>query len=156
MIKTAILTISSTRTKSNDISGQVLYKLLPKNQFEIFAYDIVKDEITQIKNKLIHYSEELNIELILTSGGTGLGPKDITPEATLQVIDRNIPGFSELIRLKGMKKTNTACLSRGISGIKGKTIIINLPGSPKGVKESFNIIKNIIPHAVHMLKGRGH
>ena len=94
--------------------------------------------------------------MILTTGGTGLGPKDVTPEATAQVIDRAIPGISELIRAKSLKKTENAALSRAISGAKGKTIIINLPGSPKGTKESFNFIKKIIPHAVDMMHGKGH
>ena len=156
MIKVAILTISSTRTKENDLSGKALQDLLKDKQYQVLSCDIVNDDIDQIKNKLIHYSEELNIDLVLTTGGTGLGPKDITPEATARIIERPVPGISEIIRIKGFKKTDRAVLSRGISGIKGKTLIINLPGSPKGVQESFKLIKKIIPHAIDMIKGRGH
>lgn len=156
MIKAAILTISSTRTKENDLSGQALQDLLKDKQYHVLSRDIVKDDIEQIKNKLIYYSEELNIDLVLTTGGTGLGSRDVTPEATSQVIEQPVLGISEIMRIKGFEKTDRAVLSRGISGIKGKTLIINLPGSPKGVQESFKIIKKIIPHAIDMIKGMGH
>ncbi len=156
MIKAAILTISSTRTKDNDASGKVIQSLLKDKQFEILAYDIGKDEISEIKNKLLHYTDEIQVDLILTTGGTGLGPLDITPEATSQIIEKPVPGISELIRMQGSKKTDRAILSRGISGIRKDTLIINLPGSPKGAKESLEAVISIIPHAIDMLKGRGH
>ena len=156
MIKAAILTISSTRTKDNDASGKVIQSLLKDKQFEILAYDIGKDEISEIKNKLLHYTDEIQVDLILTTGGTGLGPLDITPEATSQIIEKPVPGISELIRMQGLKKTDRAILSRGISGIRKDTLIINLPGSPKGAKESLEAVISIIPHAIDMLKGRGH
>jgi molybdenum cofactor synthesis domain-containing protein len=94
--------------------------------------------------------------VILTTGGTGLSPRDVTPEATAEVIDRQVPGISEFIRIEGLQHTEKSMLSRGISGIRKKSLIINLPGSPKGARESLNTVLKILPHAVSMLKGEGH
>lgn len=156
MIKTAILTVSDTRTKENDLSGQTIQKALKKDDFEICAYDIVRDEKEEIKSKLIHYADNLGVDMILTNGGTGLSPSDVTPEATMEIIEKLTWGISEFIRAQGVEKTKKSILSRGISGIRKHTLIINLPGSPKAVEESLAAIYEIIPHAISMLKGEGH
>ncbi len=155
MIKTAILTISDTRNKTNDESGKGIMELLKKD-FELCAYDIVKDDKQAIKDILIHYADTLGVDVILTTGGTGLSPRDVTPEATAEVIDRQVPGISEFIRIEGLQHTEKSMLSRGISGIRKNSLIINLPGSPKGARESLNTVLKILPHAVSMLKGEGH
>lgn len=156
MIKVAILTISDTRKKENDKSGEAIQKLLEGGNYEICEYDIVRDEKDLIKERLIKYSDVLKVDLLLTSGGTGLGPRDVTPEATKEVIDKEVQGIPELIRSKGYKKTKRAILSRGIAGVRKGTLIINLPGSPKGAEESLAFILDILSHAVEMLKGSGH
>ena len=106
-----------------------------------------------IKNKLVHYSDVLKVDLILTTGGTGFSPRDITPEATLEVIDRNVPGIAEAMRLNSLKVTPHAMLSRSISGIRNSTLIVNLPGSPKAAKENLEVIMPALPHGIDKLKG---
>lgn len=157
MIKTAILTISDTRNKDTDTSGKAIQEILRNKEiFKISTYEIVTDDRKKIKERLIYYSDVLKVDLILTTGGTGLGLRDVTPEATLGVIEKAVPGIPELIRNAGYKKTKTAVLSRGAAGIRKGTLIINLPGSPKGVQESLSFILEIIPHSIDMLKGKGH
>ncbi|MCP4652726.1 MAG: MogA/MoaB family molybdenum cofactor biosynthesis protein [Candidatus Omnitrophica bacterium] len=156
MIKTLILTISDTRTKDNDTSAKIIKNTLTDDIFTVCGYEIVKDEKDQIKNKLIHYSDNEMADLILTTGGTGLGPRDITPEATSEILDKSAPGISNFIRSQGFKTTNRAILSRAVAGTRKKTLIINLPGSTKGAEQSLKIILEIIPHAIDMLKGCGH
>jgi molybdenum cofactor synthesis domain-containing protein len=114
-------------------------------------YDILPDEKELIKGKLIEYGKL--VDLILTTGGTGLSPRDVTPEATIEVIDRQIPGIAEAMRIEGLKKTRRAMLSRAVAGVRGKTLIINLPGSPKAVKENLEIILGVLPHAIEKIKG---
>ncbi|MCX7913337.1 MAG: MogA/MoaB family molybdenum cofactor biosynthesis protein [Thermodesulfovibrionales bacterium] len=152
MLKVAILSISDKCSKGEreDKSGQVISEIIKKIG-KIKYYDIVPDEIDLIKHKILEYVG--NVDLILTTGGTGLSPRDVTPEATREVIDKEVPGIAEALRIEGMKKTNRAILSRGIAGIKGRTLIINLPGSPIAVKEGLDIIVDVIPHAVEKIKG---
>ena len=126
------------------------------NAAEISCYDILPDEACLIKDKLIFYCDNLKVDFIFTTGGTGFSPRDITPEATAQVAERLVPGIPELMRSEGLKKTKNAVLSRGICVIRKNSIIVNLPGSPKGVRESLSAILDIIPHAFKMLKGEGH
>ncbi|MFH1798951.1 MAG: MogA/MoaB family molybdenum cofactor biosynthesis protein [Candidatus Omnitrophota bacterium] len=156
MIKTIVLTISDTRTKDTDKSGEVILNLLKERDFGIGGYEIIKDDKQQIKNRLFYYCDESGVDLILTNGGTGLGPRDVTPEATVEVIEKNVPGISELIRSEGFKKTKQAILSRSQAGVRKQTLIINLPGSPKGARESLLSILELIPHAIDMIKGKGH
>jgi molybdopterin adenylyltransferase len=156
MIKVAIITVSDTRTIDTDLSGEAIRGLLDKNKYEICEWDIVKDEKEQIKGKIIQYADSLKADLILTTGGTGIGPRDVTPEATREAIEKEVHGISELIRAKGYEKAKTAVISRGVAGIRKGTLIINLPGSPKGAKESLGFILDIIGHAVEMLRGGGH
>ncbi len=158
MIKVAILTVSDSCSKEQreDVSGQTIKKILAADKFQIAEYKIVADEDQSIKKALIHFADELKVDIVLTTGGTGLGPRDVTPEATAAVCRRMVPGLAEAIRLEGLKKTKNAMLSRGIAGIRENTLIINLPGSPKAVAESLEIILDVLPHAKDMLLGRGH
>lgn len=113
--------------------------------------DILPDEIDLITERLIEYSKK--VDLVITTGGTGLSPRDVTPDATLKVIDRLIPGFAEAMRAEGMKKTNRAMLSRAVAGVRGSTLIVNLPGSPRAVREGLDAIIDVIPHAIEKIKG---
>ncbi len=158
MIRVAILTVSDSCSQGEreDISGQAIKDMLPEDVFEICRKKIVADEHEKIVNELKHFSDKADIDVVFTTGGTGLGPRDVTPEATASVCERIIPGLGEMMRAEGLKKTKNAILSRGIAGISNKTIVINLPGSPKGVKESLEIILDVLPHAVDMMHGGGH
>jgi len=158
MIKIAILTVSDScaQGQREDISGQEIKAMLDKDKFEIFEKKIVADNREAIANELKYFSDKAGIDVVLTTGGTGLGPRDVTPEATASVCERIVPGLSEIIRIRGWKKTESAVLSRGIAGIRNKTLIINLPGSPKGVRESLEIILDVLPHAAQMMLGGGH
>ena len=150
-----VLTLSDSRSEAEDESGKALKEILAREGFETVRYAVIPDNKVMIKETLIVWANE-GLDLVVTTGGTGPGPRDVTPEATELVIERNMPGLSELIRMEGLKKTKRACLSRGISGIKGKTIIINLPGSKKGATESLEAVIDQIPHAVLMMEGGGH
>lgn len=158
MIKVAILTVSDScsRQKREDISGQTIKNILPADKFEICEYKIVADEQEAIKKELIHFADQLKADIVLTTGGTGLGPRDVTPEATADVCKKTVPGLAEIMRSEGLKKTKNAILSRGVAGIRENTLIINLPGSPKGVKESLEVILDVLPHALEMMRGAGH
>jgi len=114
-------------------------------------YEVLPDEKEVIKEKLREYS--LKADLILTTGGTGLSPRDVTPDATLEVIEREIPGIAEIMRSEGMKKTSRSMLSRAVAGVRGEALIINLPGSPRAVRENLGAILDVIPHAIEKIKG---
>jgi molybdenum cofactor synthesis domain-containing protein len=153
MISVAVLTISDkgSRGEREDTSGPLISDLLKYAEAEVKYYEIIPDDKGLIKEKLLEYSGR--VDLILTTGGTGLAPRDVTPDATLEVIDKEVPGIAEIMRSEGFKKTSRAILSRAVAGIKGKTLIINLPGSPKAVKEGLDIILDVIPHAIEKIKG---
>ena len=157
-IEIAVLTSSDrcSRGEAEDVSGKLIAEMVKTIGGRAAACDIVPDEIPAIKEKLLHYCDTLKVNLVLTTGGTGFSGRDVTPEATAQVIEKLIPGLPELMRAEGLKKTKKAALSRGIAGIRGNTIIINLPGSPKAVKESLEAVLDLIPHALEMVKGGGH
>ncbi len=158
MIKAAILTVSDSCAagKREDVSGQTIEDILAAGGFEICERRIVADDQKAIANELRSLSDKAAVDIVLTTGGTGLGPRDITPEATSSVCQRMVPGLSEMMRAEGLKKTKNAVLSRGMAGIRNKTLVINLPGSSKGVKESLEIILDVLPHAVDMMLGGGH
>ncbi len=158
MIKVAILTISDrcTAQKQEDISGQTIKDILPSGQFELCEYEIVPDEQKQIERQLVNFADKSKVDIILTTGGTGLGPRDVTPEATTAVCQKMVPGLAEAIRAEGLKKTINAMLSRGTAGLRANTLIVNLPGSPKAVKESLEAILDVLPHAKDMMLGKGH
>lgn len=155
--KVAILTASDkgSRGEREDTSAQVIRELVEEEiNGEIIEYRIVPDERDEIMAALIEMAEYHRADLIVTTGGTGLGPRDITPEATKQVIEREVPGLAEAMRAASMLKTRRAMLSRGICGIKGRTLIVNLPGSPKGVHENLGAIMDQLPHALSILSGK--
>ncbi len=153
MITVAVLTLSDKGSKGEreDASGTLIQTMLKSIAAEIKYADILPDEKALIKKKLIQYSSE--VDLILTTGGTGLSPRDVTPEATLEVIERQVPGIAEAMRTEGLKKTRRAMLSRAVAGVRGKALIINLPGSPKAVQENLEVILDVIPHAIEKIKG---
>jgi molybdopterin adenylyltransferase len=157
-IRTAILTISDlcSQGKRADTSGQTIEEMLPKETFEVCKKKIVPDDYETITEALRQFSDEQKVEIVITTGGTGLGPRDVTPEATMAVSDRPVPGLSEILRCESYKKTPNAMLSRGVSVMRDNTLIINLPGSPKAVRECMEIILEVLPHAVDMMLGGGH
>ncbi len=156
MIKVGILTISDkgSRGEREDLSGKVIEEVVKKIKGEVKYYQIIPDEKDIIQEELIKVVDELHLDLILTTGGTGLAKRDVTPDATLAIIEKEVPGISEIIRSESFKKTNRAILSRGVAGIRKESLIINLPGSPKGVRESLEIILEALPHGIEILTGQ--
>ncbi|HEX7021423.1 MAG TPA: MogA/MoaB family molybdenum cofactor biosynthesis protein [Trueperaceae bacterium] len=156
MIRTAILTVSDRGASGErvDTSVQEIRTLLQKGPFAEVDYQVVPDEQAMIRSKLRVWADGEGVDLILTTGGTGLALRDRTPEATREVIERDIPGMAELMRLAGMKKNRKAALSRGVCGVRRSTLIVNLPGSPKGAHESLEAILGILPHAVDTITGQ--
>ncbi len=150
-----ILTISDrgSRGERQDKSGQAIREILSSIDARITDYDIVPDEKELIVEKLVKWADEDNLDVVITTGGTGLTPRDVTPEATLAVVDRIVPGFAEAMRAESLKKTPHAMLSRAVVGTRGKCLIVNLPGSPKAVRECLQVILPALPHAVETLKG---
>src|SRR5499433_3883646 len=147
-----VLTISDSASlgKREDLSGPEAKRILQEAGFEVAAVEVLPDERAQIESRLRGASSE-DYRLVVTSGGTGLSPRDVTPEATLAVIDRHVPGIAELMRLESLKATPRAALSRAISGIRRSTLIINLPGSVKGVRECLTAVQPILKHAMDVL-----
>ncbi len=156
--RAGILTVSDrcSSCQRKDESGEIIREFLLENGFEVVRYEIVPDEEKIIGDKLLEFSDRLNLDVVLTTGGTGLGPRDVTPEVTREVLEKEIPGIPEAMRRHGLKYTPHALLSRSVAGLRGKTLIINLPGSPRGVRESLEILKDILTHALEMIQGRGH
>ena len=156
MVKVGILTISDkgSRGEREDLSGKIIEEVVKKINGEVKYYQIIPDEKNIIQEELIKAVDKLHLDLILTTGGTGLAKRDVTPDATLEVIEKEVPGISEIIRGESFKKTNRAILSRGVAGIRKKSLIINLPGSPKGVRESLEIVLEALPHGIEILKGQ--
>jgi molybdopterin adenylyltransferase len=153
----AILTASDKGSigEREDISGLELYKLLTNDKFTVISQKIVSDDREIISDTLIHFCDELKVDLVLTTGGTGFSPRDITPEATKDILHREALGIVEAMRLKSLEITDRAMLSRATAGIRNQTLIINMPGSPKAVKECFEVIRNVLPHALEILTGKG-
>jgi len=155
MITSAILTISDlgSQGKREDTSGKRIAEILLDNSIKILYKEIVPDEIAVIQQQLIHWTESDKIDLIVTTGGTGLSPRDVTPEATYPILERHVPGISEIIRLKTHSINPMSIISRGVSGIRNNCLIINLPGSTQAVKECMEVIIPIIPHAIDLMQG---
>lgn len=155
MIKTAILTISDkgSRGERVDGTGPAIRRELENKEYSIDFYKIVPDEQKEIERELIYLCDELKVDLILTNGGTGFSQRDVTPEATKNVIEKYVPGIGEAMRMKSLAITPKAMLSRSMAGIRGKTLIINLPGSPKGATENLQFVLPAIPHGIAILKG---
>lgn len=157
MFTVGILTVSDkgSRGERVDESGQAIREILTGAGAKIVRYKIVPDEKDAISGTLIEWADRMGIDLILTTGGTGLAPRDVTPEATLAVLEKLAPGFSEAMRAESMKKTPRGMLSRGVSGVIKRTLVINLPGSPRAVRECLEAILPALPHALEMLSGKG-
>lgn len=154
-IRAGVVTVSDKghSGERKDVSGPLLATLLQKIGAEVVHQRIVPDEQPKIERVLIEMADEERLDLIVTTGGSGLTPRDVTPEATLAVIEREAPGLAEVLRFEGYRKTPLAVLSRGVAGVRGKTLIVNLPGSPKAVREGMETLVSILPHAVKMVRG---
>lgn len=157
-MRVAILTVSDSVSsgKSQDRSGPSVAARCKELNWEVVSTAVRADDRAAIEQWLRETTDSKSADLILTTGGTGLGPRDVSPEATLAVVERVIPGFSEKMRAVGAEKNPRAILSRGAAGIRGTTIIINLPGSPTGAVESLNVVASLLPHSVDVLHGHHH
>jgi molybdenum cofactor synthesis domain-containing protein len=153
VIRACVLTLSDKGTEGGreDLSGPAIKEALATIDAHIRHYEVLPDNRELIRERLIHYSGV--VDLVLTTGGTGLSPRDVTPEATLEVLDRQVPGIPEAMRAAGLKKTPRAMLSRAVAGVRNATLIINLPGSPKAVRECLEAVIDVIPHALEKIKG---
>lgn len=154
-IKAGILTVSDKGSKGlrEDESGKVILRLLKKHGFEVVKQDIVPDDRQQIAETLIRWVDREGLSLIITSGGTGLSPRDVTPQATEQVIDYPVPGMAEAMRAESLKKTPYAMISRAVVGIRKASLIINLPGSPRGAEENLSVVLPALNHGLSKLAG---
>jgi len=155
MLTIGILTISDkgARGQRYDESGQTIRDIFSDLGSDIASYEIVPDEMDIIRQKLAEWADNKEADVIITTGGTGLGERDVTPEATIAVLDRVVPGLAEAMRAGSLNKTPMAMLSRATAGVRGKCLIINLPGSPKAVRECLEVVLPAIPHAVDIIKG---
>lgn len=155
-INFAIITCSDTRSIEEDTAGMRLEELIRKNGWTVASHVIVKDEVDQIAAQIVRAADELDVDIILTCGGSGLSLRDVTPEATRSVCQREVPGIAEAMRAYSMTKTGRAMLSRAIAAQRGRTLVINLPGSKKAAEENFEGIYEQFEHAAHMMAGEGH
>ena len=154
MFNIGIITASDkgSRGEREDASGRLIATML-QELGQIRSYKVVADDAEQISKEMVIMADQLGVDLILTTGGTGLGPRDVTPEATLAVVDRQVPGIAEAMRAKSLEITSRAMLSRAVAGMRNKTLIINLPGSPKGVQECLEVILPALEHGLAIMKG---
>jgi molybdenum cofactor synthesis domain-containing protein len=155
-VRSVVITVSDAcaRGERTDDSGELLKELLKESGAEVVASRIASDDLEPLSKILVEFAEQTDVNLIITTGGTGLGPRDNTPEATLRAIEREAPGLAEAMRAESLRFTPMAMISRGICGVRSGTLIVNLPGSPKAVRESFAVIKPVLKHAVALLAGR--
>ncbi len=154
-MRAAVITVSdrSARGEREDVSGPTLRRLLEAAGNEVAVHRVIPDDRTMIAATLVALADGGLVDLVLTTGGTGPAPRDMTPEATGEVLDREMPGLAELLRYEGTKHTPFAVLSRGRAGIRGRTLVINLPGSPKAVEECWAILAPLLPVAVALIRG---
>lgn len=155
-IRAVVITVSDgcARGQREDHSGSALLELLEELSAEVVAKQILPDDLEPLSEKLRAYADRPDVNLIVTTGGTGFGPRDNTPEATIAVIEREAPGLSEAMRIETRKNTPMAMISRGVCGTRAGALIVNLPGSPKAVRESFSVIKPVLPHVIALLEGK--
>jgi molybdopterin adenylyltransferase len=155
LITAGVITLSDkgSRGERTDLSGPEVIRMLKDIGIETTGYEVVPDEADVIEKKLIEFVDERRFDLVVTTGGTGVSPRDVTPDATRKVIDREIPGMAEAMRRESMLKTPHAMISRAVAGIRKTTLIINLPGSPKGVRENLAVILPALKHAIEKIKG---
>ena len=156
MYNAGVLTISDKGSQGDrsDVSGNHLVKALRSMKFTVARYDVVPDEFNIIATTLSTWADSGEMDFIITTGGTGISPRDVTPEATKSVIEKEIPGITEIMRADGYTKTPTAILSRAVAGIRGRCLIVNLPGNPNAVREYLDLLLPLIPHAIETLNGR--
>jgi molybdopterin adenylyltransferase len=157
-VRVAVLTLSDSvsRGEQVDSSGELIAQTLTPLGAEVVARDVLPDDAERISATLRAYADGGHVDLVVTTGGSGLAPRDVTPEATLQVVDRLIPGIAEAARTRTLAQTPLAMLSRGVAGVRGRTLIINRPGSPKAVREWLDVILPVLAHAVELLQERPH
>ena len=155
MYRAGILTVSDrgARGEREDVSGKVIAEMLAGISIEVAAYDIVPDEEDRIAAKILEFVDVRNLDLVITTGGTGVSPRDVTPEATRRIMDREIPGMAEAMRQESARKTPHAMLSRAVAAIRRQSLIINLPGSPKGARENLQAVLPALTHALEKIKG---
>lgn len=154
-MRVGVLTISDrgARGERQDANYETIREMMIGIGAQIAHYEVIPDEKEVIRARLVALSDDLHLDLVLTNGGTGLAPRDVTPDATLAVIDKEVPGMAEAMRLEGLKKLPLAMISRAVAGVRGRTLIINLPGSPKGVRENLAVVLPALPHAIDKLRG---
>ena len=155
-MKAAVVTVSDGcfHGQKEDLSGQALSRILSENQWKMAATEVVPDEIPLIREQILSLSKQPEIHLIVTTGGTGLSPRDNTPEAILPLLEKRVEGLAELMRFRGLQTTEFAALSRSLAGVRDQTLILSLPGSPKGAAESLQAVLKLLPHAVDIIQGR--
>ncbi len=155
MLKVGIITASDkgARGEREDVSGKTIEAML-SGLGEVRHYVVVPDDQAVLRQAMLHMADELDLEVVFTTGGTGLGPRDVTPEATLSVIQRAVPGIAEAMRARSMEVTSRAMLSRAVAGVRNRTLIINLPGSPKAVQECLEVVLPVLEHGINILRGR--
>jgi molybdopterin adenylyltransferase len=152
--KILVLSDAASEGRREDLSGPELRQLLEVEGWRVVGYEVLPDDEEKIRRRLESWTDGDECDAIFTTGGTGLAPRDVTPEATRAVLEREVPGIAELMRLEGVKKTRLASLSRGLAGLRNRKLIVNLPGSVRGARESLESILDILPHAIDIAQGR--
>jgi len=155
VITGGVITVSDkgSRGEREDLSGRDVIRILADLPIRVDAYEIIPDEKEAIRDKIREYADRKHLDLVVTTGGTGVSPRDVTPDATLEILEKELPGMAEAMRRKSMEKTPHAMISRAVAGIRGQCLIINLPGSPKGARENLEVILPALKHAIEKIKG---
>jgi molybdopterin adenylyltransferase len=149
-----VISDSASEGRRQDWSGPTVRELLEARGWVVTSCEVLRDDEGQIRRQLEAWADRSETDAVFTTGGTGLGPRDVTPEATRSVIEKEVPGLAELMRAEGLKKTRRAVLSRGLVGVRRGVLIVNLPGSPRGARESLESLLDLLPHAIDLIRGR--